>query len=104
MDDETNQLLRQLIDAQKEQTELLRKNLLPLWTRIRFSLLGLFVLMTLVAVGIGITAFAIRSLNSAPTTAPPMLYTPPPPSATEEDLFGPVTPSPFTEDPDIDIP
>ena len=49
MDDETNQLLRQLIDLQREQLELTRKNLLPLWTRIRFSLLGLLLLMTLVA-------------------------------------------------------
>ncbi|HEY3474352.1 MAG TPA: hypothetical protein VGK56_07050 [Anaerolineales bacterium] len=65
MDDETNQLLRELVDLQTEQLELTRKSLLPLWTKIRFSLLGLLVLMTLVAIGLGITAFAVRSQNSA---------------------------------------
>ena len=31
MDEESKQLLRQLIDLQKEHLELVRKNLLPLW-------------------------------------------------------------------------
>jgi hypothetical protein len=65
MDDESKQLLRQLVDAQKEQTELLRKHVLPSWTRIRFSLLALFVLMTLMATGVGFTALAIRSRNAS---------------------------------------
>jgi hypothetical protein len=84
MDLETKQLLRQLVDAQKEQTELLRKHVLPLWTRIRFSLLALFVLMTIVATGVGFTVLAVRSQNAATpaqiTTAPgwqPLLPVPP---------------------------
>jgi hypothetical protein len=64
MDEESKQLLRQLVNDQKEQTELLRKHILPLWTRIRFSLLALFVLMTLVATGVGFTVVATRSKNS----------------------------------------
>jgi hypothetical protein len=69
MDDDSKELLRQLIDAQKEQTELLRRHVHPLWTRIRFSLLALFVLMTLMATGVGFTALAIRSRNtSTPAT------------------------------------
>ena len=55
MNDESTELLRQLIDAQKEQTELLRKHVLPLWTRIRFSLLMLLLMMTLMSVGLGVT-------------------------------------------------
>jgi hypothetical protein len=46
MNDESKQLLTQLVELQKEQTELLRKYLPPLWTRIRFSLLALLLLMT----------------------------------------------------------
>ena len=68
MDDESKQLLRQLVDAQKEQTELLRKHVLPLWTRIRSSLLALFVLMTLMATGVGFTVLAVRSMNSSTST------------------------------------
>ncbi len=68
MDDESIELLRQLVDAHKEQTELLRKHVLPLWTRIRFSLLALFVLMTLMATGVGFTVLAIRSLNKSTAT------------------------------------
>jgi hypothetical protein len=64
MDDESKLLLRQMINAQKEQTELLRKHVLPLWTRIRFSLLALFVLMTLLATGVGFTVLALRSMNA----------------------------------------
>ena len=71
MDDESKQLLRQLVDAQKEQTELMRKHVLPLWTRIRFSLLALFVLMTLIATGVGFTALAIRSMNAPTATRQP---------------------------------
>jgi hypothetical protein len=81
MDDESKELLRQLLDAQKEQTELLRKHVLPLWTRIRFSLLALFVLMTLMATGVGFTVLAIRSTN-APASAT---------TATATGVFAPVT-------------
>jgi hypothetical protein len=100
MNEESKELLRQIVDAQKEQTELLRKHVLPLWTRIRFSLLGLLVLMTLVAVGVGITAFAIRSQNSTvPLPQQTRTRTPMPAGATE-DLFGEAaspTDDPFAE-------
>jgi hypothetical protein len=68
MDDESRELLRQLIDAQREQTELLRRHVLPLWTRIRFSLLALLVLMTLAATGIGFTVLAIRTTKPSAAT------------------------------------
>jgi hypothetical protein len=71
MDDQSNELLRQLIDAQKEQTELLRKHVLPLWTRIRFSLLALFILMTLMATGVGFTVLAVRSMKPSTPTGQP---------------------------------
>jgi hypothetical protein len=77
MDDDSKQLLRQLVDAQREQTELLRKHALPLWTRIRFSLLALFVLMTLMATGVGFTVLAIRSTNAAMPTRQPAILNPP---------------------------
>ena len=74
MDNESKELLRKLIDAQKEQTELLRRHVLPLWTRIRFSLFALFVLMTLMATGVGFTVLAIRSMSaSAPTRQPAII-------------------------------
>ena len=82
MDDESKQLLRQLVDAQREQTELLRKHVLPLWTRIRFSLLALFVLMTLMATGVGFTVLAIRSLNKSTATPATATVTWPAPSGT----------------------
>ena len=66
MDEELKQILRQLVDAQREQTELLRKHVLPLWTRIRFSLLALLLLMTVVALGSGFTVWAVRSANTPP--------------------------------------
>ena len=75
MDDETNKLLRQILDSQKEQTELMRKHLLPLWTRVRFSLLGLLLLMTFVAIGLGFTVWQIQK-PQAPATA--TLAAPPP--------------------------
>lgn len=77
MDEEFKQILRQLVDAQREQTELLRKHVLPLWTRIRFSLLALLLLMTLVAIGSGFTAWAVRSANT-PARAPAITVYPVP--------------------------
>jgi hypothetical protein len=68
MDDEAKQLLRELIHAQKEQTDLLRKHVLPLWARIRFSLLALLLLMTLMATGIGFTVLALRSGKASTST------------------------------------
>jgi hypothetical protein len=75
MNDESTELLRQLIDAQKEQTELLRKHVLPLWTRIRFSLLMLLLLMTVMSVGLGATLMAVRAQNA---TAPAQITALPP--------------------------
>jgi hypothetical protein len=75
MDDESRHLLRQLVDAQKEQTELLRKHVLPLWTRIRFSLLALFMLTTLMAMGVGFTVLAVRSTKPSTATRPPAITT-----------------------------
>ena len=90
MDDKSNELLRQLIDAQKEQTELLRKHVLPLWTRIRFSLLALFVLMTLMATGVGFTVLAIRSTKSSTPTRPPAITTFAGPTGTLQFLMTPI--------------
>jgi hypothetical protein len=78
MDDESNKLLRQILDSQKEQTELMRKHLLPLWTRVRFSLLALLLLMTFVAIGLGLTAWQM-SKRTAPATA--TITSPPIPTA-----------------------
>ena len=93
MNDESTELLRQLIDAQKEQTELLRKHVLPLWTRIRFSLLMLLLMMTLMSVGLGVTLMAVRSKNAttpAQVTALPPGWQPlVPPRNTTSILVGP---------------
>jgi hypothetical protein len=69
MDDESKELLRQLVDAQRAQTEMLRKHVLPLWTRIRFSLLMIFIVMTVMALGVGFTSRRIRSINATGQTA-----------------------------------
>ena len=58
MDDESKQMLRELLDLQKEQTELLRTYLLPPWMRMRFSLRAMLVFMTLVAIAFGIFIYA----------------------------------------------
>ena len=87
-------LLRQLIDGQKEQTELLRRYL---W-RLRFSLLGLLILTTVTAIGLGILVYEqqTKTASVAPTTATftvapsqgtLILSTPPSPNGT----FGPAT-------------
>ena len=52
----SDELLRELIAGQKEQTELFRRYL---W-RLRFSLLGLLLLMTLTEVGLGIGVYLTR--------------------------------------------
>jgi len=51
--------LKRLVELQTEQNQLLRKYL---W-RIRFSLLTLLILTTLVAVGIWVTFATVRSLH-----------------------------------------
>lgn len=54
--------LQELIDLQKEQNELLRRHL---W-RLRFSLLSLLLLITLVAVGLGVVVYQTRPKAGAP--------------------------------------
>jgi hypothetical protein len=87
MDEESNKLPREILDLQREQTELLRKHLPPLWTRVRFSLLALLIVMTIVAVGLGIAVFAVRSLTE-PQPAPVV------PPADDLFLFGGIQSSP----------
>jgi hypothetical protein len=79
MDEESKEILRQIVEAQKEQTELFRKHVLPLWTRIRFSLLALLLVMTMMALGLGFVAMRIQpasvvtptTVNAVPTQWPP---------------------------------
>jgi hypothetical protein len=54
MDDESKQLLREIRDLQKEQMELLRATLDPPWLRFKFSLRTLLLIMTAVAVIVGL--------------------------------------------------
>jgi hypothetical protein len=66
MDDELRQLLREIRDLQIKQMELLKAALLPPWMRWRFSLSGLLIFMTLVAVLLG--ALVFFSARSTPTS------------------------------------
>ncbi len=63
------QLLRDLIAGQKEQTELLRQHL----TRIKFSLRALLLLMTGLAIGMWFIAYEYRP---SPIRAMTTVYTP----------------------------
>ena len=81
MDDEAKKLLQEILNQQTKQTELLQKHLPPLWRKIRFSLLALLILMTLVAIGLGFGIVAIRSLNR-PSPAPSYQQ------KTPDDIFG----------------
>ncbi len=66
-------LLRELIAGQKEQTELLRQHL----ARIKFSLRTLLIVMTLLAIGFGILAYEIKpSPIPAPSAGPWTSYPP----------------------------
>jgi hypothetical protein len=56
MDDESKQMLRELLDLQKEQTKLLRV-FFPQPFRFRFSLRDVLIALTMVAIFLGITAF-----------------------------------------------
>jgi hypothetical protein len=69
MDDESKQILREILDLQREQTKLLRAYLLPPWMRMRFSVRSLLILMTLVAVVLGFLVF----LKTLRATSPQML-------------------------------
>jgi hypothetical protein len=68
MDDEAKELLRSLLAAQKEETELLKKHLL----RIRFSLWSLLVLTSLVGTILGVMVAVYRpAAATVPPTATP---------------------------------
>ena len=71
MDNEATTLLREILETQRKQNELLEKYLSPLW-KIRFSLLTLLILMTLVAIGFGVNAYrdSRRNALAVPTAAP----------------------------------
>jgi hypothetical protein len=78
MDDEANQLLRDILSQQTKQTELLQKYLPPLWTKIRFSLLTLLLLMTGVAIGLGVLVYeGKRPASSRPAPIPTYQIVPP---------------------------
>jgi hypothetical protein len=76
MDDESKQLLREIRDLQIKQMEMLKAALLPPWMRWRFSLSGLLIFMTLVAVLLGVAM--VFSARSGPAS-PPMKASPPAP-------------------------
>jgi hypothetical protein len=74
MDEKSNELLSQILSAQKEQTELLRRYL---W-RFRFSLLSLLLLTTGTAVGLGALAYQNHKQSAAtvvPTAATGTIWT-----------------------------
>jgi len=72
MDDEVKDLLRQILLVQQEQAAIIKKYLPPLWTKIRFSLLALLLVMTIAAIGMGLVVY--RTSNSTPVT--PVVPTP----------------------------
>jgi hypothetical protein len=57
MDEKVIELLQQLVDEQKKQTDILRQNL---W-RIKFSLFTLMLLMTFVGLALGTSIYWFRS-------------------------------------------
>src|SRR4051812_6505607 len=67
--------LQQLIELQKEQNQLLRRYL---W-RLRFSLLGLLILTTVTAIGLGVVAYQTRPPKISPLFGPPRTYVAPSP-------------------------
>ena len=67
MDDESTKLLREMLDVQKEEAELLRKHL-PTLRRMRFGLLALL-LLTLVSIGLGTASLVTRPQPTPPTAA-----------------------------------
>jgi hypothetical protein len=70
MDDEVKQLLRELLLVQKEQAAIIKRYLPPLWTRIRFSMLTLLLLMTITAIGMGVIAYKTTGITAATPAAP----------------------------------
>jgi hypothetical protein len=78
MDDDATRLLREILSQQTKQTELLQKYLPPLWTKIRFSLLTLLLLMTGVAIGLGVLVYeGKRPASSPPAPSPVNRIVPP---------------------------
>jgi hypothetical protein len=86
MDDKSNQLLQEILNQQIRQTELLRRNLV----RMRFSMLGLILFMTLISVVLGFGVYTIRR-TARPVTIPATPSRPAPPS-TPGPFFGPASP------------
>ena len=58
MEEDVRELLREIRELQKEQLALLRRSVLPPWLTFRFSLLGLFIAVAIVAV---VTAVMVLS-------------------------------------------
>lgn len=85
MDDETNKWLSRILDAQKDQNDLLRKNL----GRIRFSLRTLLILTTMLAIGMGIIVFLNKRQPGIPTGLVPL------PNPTTQSPYNP-TGNPYT--------
>lgn len=51
-------MLRQILDLQKQQMELLRLYILPPWMRFRFSLGALLIALTVASLVLGLIIFA----------------------------------------------
>jgi hypothetical protein len=66
--------LQQLIELQKEQNRLLKRYL---W-RLRFSLLGLLLMTTAIALVLGFVAYRTHSQSAPPTPVPLRMVFPPP--------------------------
>jgi hypothetical protein len=89
----SDELLREIIAGQKEQTELFRRYL---W-RLRFSLLSLLLLTTATAIGLGVLVYVFRSrppLAVPPPAIPSGVYqtwqaAPRQQQGNVDDLFGP---------------
>jgi hypothetical protein len=58
VDEESKQMLRQILDLQKQQMELLRLYILPPWMRFRFSLGALLIALTVASLVLGLIIFA----------------------------------------------
>jgi hypothetical protein len=71
MDDDSRELLRQILAVQSEQAELLKKYLPPLWTKVRFSLLTLLLAMTGIAVALGALFYKLDHSAATTTTIAP---------------------------------
>ena len=76
MDDKSTQLLQEILNQQKLQTQLLQKHL---W-RFRFSLLSLLLLTTATAIGLGIMAYKQQQPAITPLPPPATAWTSYPPN------------------------